>query len=54
MMTGTSHGEGLPSARSHAAITTINNNAIGGCTNGGNTDSSSLTTVELGQARPIT
>ena len=46
----------LPSARSRVAIATVNNNAmivIGGNTKGGSVDnakSSSLTTVELGQA----
>ena len=49
----------LSSARSGVAIAAVNNNAIiviGGCTKGGseaNTNSSSLTTVELGQAQLI-
>ena len=49
----------LPSARSGVAVATIENNAIvviGGCTKGGDMDnamSSSLTTVELGQAELI-
>ena len=49
----------LPSARSVVAIATVNNNGIlviGGCTKADsmdNSDSSSLTTVELGQAELI-
>jgi len=49
----------LSSARSQVAIATVHNNAIiviGGCTKGGSRDnakSSSLTTVELGQAQLI-
>ena len=51
--------DSLPSARSHVAIATIDNSviiAIGGCSKGecvDDPDSSSLTTVELGQAQII-